>query len=104
MHLVKIRGGEFSAKLMSFRAEKRNAKADERGDQRLSDLVGIDRAVRVTRFDLAQCRGNNKQAVRKLAHAAEPRDENIPSGVKEWTMSERSLRSTTQASSMPAME
>ena len=58
VHVIEIRGRKLGPKLMSLRTQKRNAQADERGDQRLKGCSEIQWKPRETRRNLLRSKSS----------------------------------------------
>src|ERR1017187_6516899 len=65
-------------KLRHDLSHKRHPQSGKHGDQRLGNLVGIDRRMRIGRFDLAQSCRDHQQAVRIFGHLPQASDKHRP--------------------------
>jgi hypothetical protein len=54
MNLVQIRGDDFLAKFVGFRAQKRNVQSGEDSDQGLQNAVGVGAGMSIRRLHLAE--------------------------------------------------
>lgn len=80
MRLIEIRGGDFRAEVVRVRARKRDVQANESGDERLQDAIGVGGTVRIARFHFAERGSDDEQPICRTAHAAQARDEDIAAG------------------------
>jgi hypothetical protein len=55
VNLVQIRGDDFLAEFVGFRAQERNVQSGEDSDQGLHNAVGVNVGMSIRRLHLAEC-------------------------------------------------